>query len=59
MPAYQQQLHAFEKSIKIIEELAQSDSSAIAEKSIQTLNKTYETLIEIFALSEEPIPTVA
>lgn len=65
MLAYRQKIYAFERAIRIIEELSRRDpvSVSASKRSTQVLNNTYLKLIEIFPVSDwsgtkdhEPLP---
>jgi hypothetical protein len=54
MLAYRQKIYAFERAIRIIEELSrrESVSASDSERSTKVLNNTYLKLIEIFPVSD-------
>ena len=54
MRAYRQKIYAFERAIRIIEELSRREpvSASASERSTKVLNNTYLKLIEIFPVSD-------
>ncbi|MCI5143865.1 MAG: hypothetical protein D3909_19515 [Candidatus Electrothrix sp. ATG1] len=53
MSTCEQGIYAFEKSFETIEKLAQRGTFSISDQSFLALQKTYEELIELSAVSDE------
>ncbi|WP_339135418.1 MAG: hypothetical protein WGN25_17875 [Candidatus Electrothrix sp. GW3-4] len=53
MTAYKQKLHAFKRSVQLIEKAAQNNSFLVSDESFQALYNTYEKLLEMLPASDE------
>ena len=53
MTACKQKIHAFERSLQIIEEFVKNGSLHVSEKSFNALYNTYEVLIDMTPVSDD------
>ncbi len=53
MTAYRRKLHAFEKSIRVIEKSAMNNSFVVSDASFQALYNTYEEMKKQLLASDE------